>query len=662
MSNNNVVKSERWHMELLDKTDDDDPDISCINGLMRALNIGKTTIGRNAKADVVVCSDFSSRNHCIIELDNDSDELTLTDSVRMCSSTTYQITISSWKCDTLWRSVGSFFVYFQSSNGTYVNDLQIVKNSVQLKTNDLIGIGCTVDSWKIDNFTNGKRQYFVFKVVDTSPRQDLGEISLLSDDDEPNDEINCEIPKHEISNGIALEAGDEVLVQCISSPVEQNRSVDVRHEESFDDSIEMIQWSQQVLMDIKEEAQPLDMSDDDASAMSIESAIDNDNDSIVYDDIETDQMDKDVSMWREKLSQDQDQIRKPHSKHEPKGTKMIDSLPQLKRRRSVSCRSPPVSVAPKRRKSISNSATAPHIKLDGFIKTKRQNQNKKDVIRAKLHELTVQKQKAAASDRDKREKTITIPKVKNSESRGGFLQEPIAKPIGRLRRKSEVDEERRQQLLQSMIGVASTSKGSPSNNELDSANIDRLDPFAKSAIQAKLRAKEASKQSNTNGAPSSSMKSIGDALANIDQVYFGPRKRIARVKSTHHVPAPPSPPSPPRPRKHGSASNSKSNAISKKKRNVTFNDECLVHIKEFVPGDFEHIPIIFNPVQLQRHDDVPVRSNFQNDPMHGIISEVTAWDVDWLDLGRDRTPPITGSQHVITQMLSKYPSYEDFQK
>lgn len=100
MSNNNVVKSERWHMELLDKTDDD-PDISCVNGLMRALNIGITTIGRNAKAHVVVCSDFSSRNHCKIELDIDSDELTLTDSVRMCSSTTYQITVISRKCDTL---------------------------------------------------------------------------------------------------------------------------------------------------------------------------------------------------------------------------------------------------------------------------------------------------------------------------------------------------------------------------------------------------------------------------------------------------------------------------------------------------------------------------------------------------------------------------------
>lgn len=75
--NNNVVKSAKWCLEVVNN-DDSDSDISTTE--THFLNVGKTMIGRNIKADLVTNSEFASRNHCFIEL-TDSDELFLTDSV-----------------------------------------------------------------------------------------------------------------------------------------------------------------------------------------------------------------------------------------------------------------------------------------------------------------------------------------------------------------------------------------------------------------------------------------------------------------------------------------------------------------------------------------------------------------------------------------------------
>lgn len=77
--NNNVVKSDKWCLEIVNN-DESDSEISAVEPSF--LNIGKTTIGRNIKADLITDSEFASRNHCFIEL-NDSDELFLTDSVSM---------------------------------------------------------------------------------------------------------------------------------------------------------------------------------------------------------------------------------------------------------------------------------------------------------------------------------------------------------------------------------------------------------------------------------------------------------------------------------------------------------------------------------------------------------------------------------------------------
>lgn len=75
--NNNIVRSEKWCLEAV-VNDESDSEGSVYERFF--LNIGKTTIGRNLNADLTIDSEYSSRNHCFIEL-NDSDELYLTDSV-----------------------------------------------------------------------------------------------------------------------------------------------------------------------------------------------------------------------------------------------------------------------------------------------------------------------------------------------------------------------------------------------------------------------------------------------------------------------------------------------------------------------------------------------------------------------------------------------------
>lgn len=78
--NNNVAKSEIWCLEVVNNDDNGSEDSVTE---MHFLNIGKTTIGRNMAADMCIASEVASRNHCFIEL-TDSDEVFLTDSVRVC--------------------------------------------------------------------------------------------------------------------------------------------------------------------------------------------------------------------------------------------------------------------------------------------------------------------------------------------------------------------------------------------------------------------------------------------------------------------------------------------------------------------------------------------------------------------------------------------------
>lgn len=567
----------------------------------------------------------------------------------------------------------------------------IVRRKVQLKMNDLIGIGCSVNSR-----TTATHKFFVYKLVNLSEPQIREEVIVLSDDEHVVTHAQSEIGHDAVvPNGDAsasgnhfnvldlLEPGDEMLVDCVSCPVASNEPGHVGNrattnkatlsngngvrEAEIDAGVvhaandiddEQYQWSQQVVLNIKEEAQQCIVISDDEDATSKEGndeehsddkQDENDNEIDNEDDLLT-------SRWLSILSQDQDKVHdKPSMKKEQKMAKMIDSLPKpMKRRQSVSSRTSANASLPKRRKSISASSTASSttpspvavrrksvsaappiaIKLDGFITPSRHMAGKRDLVenrKARLSEIAYNQHLAKlAEGGQSKERIATKPKVKISESRGTFLQAPIVAERKRLKSKSEVDEVRKQHQL---VGVASTSRGPPTPNEPGS--VDHLDPFV-------VRGKPVQDKPKT----------IDEAFAEVDKQYMS-KKRISRVKSTiERAPIP------------GPMLKQPGGGNQTRKRKVFFRDEVtdqisgktkeLEDVLEFEAEIGEDAEILVNVTNGPR-------SRFQTDPLHGIISDVTLWNVDWL-INKCKLPPIMGNDYVITPLLSKYPSFEVFQK
>lgn len=582
--------------------------------------------------------------------------------------------------------------------------------------NDLIGIGCTIDSPRNREITVGDgdnkitRIYksFVYKLINCTAPKIADEIISLSSDEENDKEpqraveresiaVNAITHKRAVTNGNdydvmdLLESGDEMLVDCVSgggavgqltANENANRTYGNMDEDvdDKDDDIEQNQWSQQVVLNIKEEAQLFVISDDDDDGSKenydnkMELPNDNNNDQDENDN-END-YDDDTSRWLSRLSQDQDKVQeKSAGKLQQKRAKIIDSMP-MKRRRSICGKASTNTDPPKRRKSVSISSSASvkssplverrksvssarpkmTIKLDGFINSKRHEIAKKDLAecrKARLLEIAQNEQIAKlGKGTHSKERVATKPKVKMSESRGAFLQEPIAIEKKRLKSKSEVDENRKQY---QMIGVPSTSKGPSKSDELGPAYVDHFDPFAV-GLRKSL---------------SEHPKTIDDALAEIDKQYAAvPKKRTARVKSSYTSTTNDAEPK----KKNASGVHTVSilkkvcNGKEAKGLNVIFRDEVvnnksghsneLVDLFEFEAGENECDEIIVNVPPCDQN--VP-RSEFQSDPLHRIISEVTSWDVDWLSK-KNKVPPITGVDYVITPLLSKYPSFEVFQK
>lgn len=584
----------------------------------------------------------------------------------------------------------------QSSNGTYVNTDHIKKQTAQLKMNDLIGIGCTVDSPSNREVEVGTEmriyRCYVYKLVNCSKKKVQEEIiSLLSDDDEndqqpPNGIVATSSAKNEdepdrrvTTNGndydvmCLLESGDEMLIDCVAAgPSTVNGSATFIDLDEHDDGIEQIQWSQQIALNVKQEAQQCVISDDDdedGSKGNHEDVMKSPNDNDQEENDNENNLDDDTltSKWLSRLSQDQDKVKeKTAVKTLQKRAKMIDSMPFKKRRQSVSDRAstfiadpPPIA---KRRKSVSAlssefgnakpltsrrksvSSARPMIKLDGFIKPKRHEADKKDLAecrKAKLLEIAQNQQMAKLRDAAhvSAQRVSTKPKVKLSESRGAFLQEPLENEKKRLISKSEVDEHRKQHQL---IGLPSTSKGHDAN----STYVDHFDPFA---VGLRKTAPE-------------NPKRIDDVFAEIDKQYIPvPKKRTARAKSTY-VPASD------RGKYPASILKTTANGNRAKQLRVVFRDEVLdgksaqakelVDLREFEAQENEDVEILVNDIRSAANSK---RSEFENNPLHKIINEVTSWDVDWL-LKKKRLPPITDADHVITPMLSSYASYEVFQE
>lgn len=554
--------------------------------------------------------------------------------------------------------------------------------------NDLIGIGCTVDSEKNREVEVGDEmrifKCFVYKLVNCSAPQVVDDVVVLSDeeldDDPPQNAVENVSNVNELASVSLLEPGDEVLVECVSGgAAEQNgiEAFDIGDQNDDEIDIEQTQWSQRVMLDIKQEAQSFVISDDeeDADGRNKDSYVngnamgfaDDVPDDAVADPDENDDFDDSTTNWMNRLSQDQDKVQE--RRNQQKRTKMIDSLP-LKRRKSVSVKDD----TPKRRKSISTSSSASAdvspwtdrrksessrpkmtIKLDGFIKPKRHETDKKDLAecrKAKLSEIAQNQQIARQMENThSKERVVTKPKVKNSESRGAFLvQVPPVKERKRLKSKSEVDENRKQHQL---IGVASTSRGPPKNTDAGDSYIDHLDPFAVEA-----RRKSISEQAKT----------IADAFAEIDQHYIAaPKKRVARVKSIYAAGVEPN-------RNDRKAVNGlklvsilkkSDGAIKGREKRVVFRDEIrskeLVDFFEFTANENENCDILVNVPSNEAPVTVMRTGGFQSNPLHEIISEVTSWNVEWL-LKKIKLPPICGANSIITPLLNKYPSFEVFQK
>lgn len=590
--------------------------------------------------------------------------------------------------------------------------------------NDLIGIGCTVDSSRNRDVEVGGRirsyKCFVYKLKNCDAPQITEDIISLSDDEENDiqpgqnneDESivqNGQSRENAVTNGDdynfmdLLDSGDEMLVHCASNGVSAGQygaaagqsgscAVVNEDEDADDNDIEQTQWSQQVLLNIKEDAQQsfvISDDDDDGSNENYGHATEYPTDDKNDQEENDNEIDCETSKWISKLSQDQDKVQeKSAEKYHQKQAKMIDSMP-MKRRQSVSSRASTPAVLPKRRKSVCTSPSAPmkssplaerrksvssarpkiSIKLDGFIH--RHEPSKKDLAecrKAKLSEIAQNQQLAKlAENANSKERIATKPKVKIFESRGTFLQEPITTEKKRLKSKSEVDENRKQHQL---IGVASTSRGPARRIELDKGYVDHFDPFA-----VALR----------NSAPEPP-KTLDGAFAEIDKHYVAtPKKRISRVKSIHN-----STRNEAEPKDNvylfiyfiyfiftGDANGNATHPPSilkktkdgneKRELKVVFRDEIvdersgelneLKDVFEFEVGDNENDVILVNVPCAESVS----RSVFQTDPLHRIISEVTSWNVDWL-LKKNKLPPITDADHVITPLLSKYPSFEVFQK
>lgn len=572
--------------------------------------------------------------------------------------------------------------------------------------NDLIGIGCTVDSPRYREIEIGERRLnykcYVYKLINCSTPQIGEDVIVLSDDDEKKDSRSLDVIKREsidamaapnqngvVENGSAysimdlLESGDEMLIDCVSSAVvdpaakdeDENGSIVDLGETDDDNDIEQNQWSQQVVLNMKQEAQHFVISDDDDDGI-VENCppiMDNDTDQGGNESENDD--DDDTSKWLSKLSQDQDKVKEKSAyKNQEKRAKLIDSMP-MKRRQSISGRASTSANTPKRRKSISSSSSASgsssplaerrkslssarsriSIKLDGFIKPNRHEPNKKDLAecrKARLLEIAQNQQIAKLMEASHaKERIATKPKVKIAESRGAFLQEPIAKEKKRLKSKSEVDENRKQHQI---IGMPSTSKGPPKDNEI---YVDHIDPFAV-GLRKSVHERE-------------HRKTLDQVLAAIDEQCISvPKKRTARVMSRHASATNAAQP------KKKVAKDALPVSILKKALNGNRTNKMKVHFRDEdmdeKSGQYKELVDLFEFEAEENEDDVILvsvpgaarsvpRSDFQSDPLHKIISEVTTWNVEWL-LKKNKMPPITGVDYVITPLLNKYPSFEVFQK
>lgn len=468
-----------------------------------------------------------------------------------------------------------YFVYLQSSNGTFVNSELVKLASKILEKGDIIGIGC--DLATVDE----KIKCFAYKLIDMESADEV--IDLVDDDNDDDNNADGSDSSISIENKNKPEL--EVINIDVEQPIEKTMTDNNENSTSLANNNEDEEtfYSQQYLFEIKQEVATgtddsiVDLCDDED-----------------YNDSENDKN------WAMRLSQDQDKLEKIKVKLKnipKKASKMIDSLPEIKMTRR------------KNDMVIASSSTS---------MIQKNNDIPKEMV-AKLRKRRLSEIATVQIDEPPQistNKVATKPKVKVNEPRGTFLQQPIEIKKRRLS-KAEADRERIESRRVS-VGDETIFKAPPTSDTNESQQPKHQKSFEKELIEVK------------------------------DFLVSKKKKRIAHVK------------------KYESSHRRFSTNVRKEHRStaksVHFKPESeLIDVKYFEKDPAEDVEFIINTAPRVAPANYCDNPDFQADPLHRIISDVTLWNPNWLKL-RDKLPPIVGEDIVLSPLLTKYSSYEVFQK
>lgn len=369
---------------------------------------------------------------------------------------------------------------------------------------------------------------------------------------------------------------------------------------------------------------------------------------------------------------------------------------------------------PKRRKST-NENERPEERSNKFIKPIHKGSKggkimRNPQVRERLAKIAHQENLNKEREPPKR-LSSTTPKVKITQPRGEFLTKDTPAAIGSKRRmsKCEADEVRYNKLKEKTM---TTSKPSPDlnapstskdvapppypirpliHNQEPSTHIDPGDTIPIHPRQSKDTTPKAIEEAfsaadnqnsrkkrrisrcppksspnevlDTDTDPDDTVpirsrqskgtapKTIEEAFSAADNQILGKKRRISRC--------------PPK--------SSRNEVLEKIRKTVTFKgDKELVEVRYFERMAKEDETFLVNTT-TNRSNETPSpsrdsfafaarrQSNFQNNPLHQIITDITTWDVKWL-LQNQKSPPINGVDHVVTPLKYSYSSFEEYER
>lgn len=459
-----------------------------------------------------------------------------------------------------------------------------------------------------------------------------------------------------------------------------------------------IEYSQQMLLEIKEEMIELDDSHAEFDDIQNEEDAINEPQDAIQDPVHDidDDIDEDCEKWMYRLSQHVDileKVKKSTEASKRKSTQLIESMPMVKKRRK--------SVADKEKPAEKKAAPKPTA-CETITKLRRKSIDER---KGKLSEIAEQEHNKSVATKPKvqRRPSVSRPRVKVSDPRGAFLMQDItAEPKRRMstserlsakkpstspkedstsnkkdqcnegkkapedpsrkRRPSTVGGMKENQHKVEKSGYAKPSTSKAKQDTLKNNNYsDPLDPFA-------VRPKDDS---------SRKPKSFEEVVSTVGEHLIqrtAQKRRMSRLNSVKDIRNNAS-------KQVKSILKGKSSKVKKAMRVQFRSNEELVEKFFFEVLEKESQEILINPNKddkIETEDDsvqiTPKKSesatrraansnptNFQSNPLHKIITEITEWDTDWL-LDVQNSPPINGVDFVLMPMLEKYETFEGYQR